>query len=297
MQALSSVDGSAEAVREAAETALARGENRLALERELDRLNVAVQGSAAALESAPVVDAGRTVLPAGRLYGRAGGRLECASAWQALAADRYQCIFAVATVIATYFGLRAARDRVGPLKQHRQRVEEALERVAARPPAFARQGAITAALAQLRHADCRCWSVPDGSVSCSTRLALPITPEGRTAAISQRTAHQRGVDGAPTAPAKAVRSSVATTKGAPRARQRRTRRRSGPTVPRARRHSSTFCGVRSAHHRPLNRRSRSSPERQGHADQLGLRFSMKARTPSWAASSIMLQAIVWPAIW
>jgi hypothetical protein len=33
------------------------------------------------------------------------------------------------------------------------------------------------------------------------------------------------------------------------------------------------------------------------AFQPGLRFSAKARAPSWAASSIMLTAMVWPAIW
>ena len=49
MRPLSTTDGSADAVREAADTALAQDDNRLALERELDRLNTAIQGSAAAL--------------------------------------------------------------------------------------------------------------------------------------------------------------------------------------------------------------------------------------------------------
>ena len=49
MRALSPTDGSADAVREAADAALAQDDNRLALERELDRLNTAIQGSAAAL--------------------------------------------------------------------------------------------------------------------------------------------------------------------------------------------------------------------------------------------------------
>ena len=55
--------------------------------------------------------------------------------------------FALLAISCTYLGLRAARDRVGPLKAHRQRVEDALERIAARPPVFARQGTITALLA------------------------------------------------------------------------------------------------------------------------------------------------------
>jgi len=146
MQPLSSSDGSADAVRAAADTALARDDNRLALERELDRLNTAVQGSAAALGQhlswtlvsqalllmayvVVLVGAWSLPLPGKRwlLVGIAG--------------------FALAAVVCTYLGLRAARDRVGPLKLQRRRVEDALERVAARPPAFARQGAFTALLA------------------------------------------------------------------------------------------------------------------------------------------------------
>jgi hypothetical protein len=123
--------------------------------------------------------------------------------------------FAVATVIATYFGLRAARDRVGPLKQHRQRVEEALERVAARPPAFARQGAVTAALAQLSTRGLPLLACTGWIGLVLYALALPITPESRTAAMISEPRTSGALNGAPAAPAKAVRSSVATAKGAP----------------------------------------------------------------------------------
>ena len=86
-------------------------------------------------------------VPAERLHGPAGWRMEPSAARQTLAATGIAA-FALLAVGCTYLGLRAARDRVGPLKLHRQRVEDALERIAARPPVFARQGAITALLAQ-----------------------------------------------------------------------------------------------------------------------------------------------------
>ena len=210
MQALSSVDGSAEAVREAAETASARGENRLALERELDRLNVAVQGSAAALsQHLSWMLVSQSFLMAAYMVVLVGG-------WSVpLPGKQWLLIgisaFSVVTVIATYFGLRAARDRVGPLKQHRQRVEDALERVAARPAAFARQGAITAALSQLSTRGLPLLAC-SGWVSLALyALTLPIPPAGRTAAITS----EPRANGTPAAPVKAARSGVAATKAAP----------------------------------------------------------------------------------
>lgn len=146
MQPLSSSDGSADAIRAAADTALARDDNRLALERELDRLNAAVQGSAAALgqhlswtlvSQAFLLMAYVVVLVGAWSLPLPGKR------WLLIGI----AVFALAAVVCTYLGLRAARDRVGPLKLQRRRVEDALERVAARPPAFARQGAFTALLA------------------------------------------------------------------------------------------------------------------------------------------------------
>jgi len=147
MQPLSSSDGSADAVRAAADSAVARDDNRLALERELDRLNTAVQGSAAALgqhQSWTLVSQAFLLM---------AYVVVLVGAWSLpLPGKRWLLVgiagFALAAVVCTYLGLRAARDRVGPLKLQRRRVEDALERVAARPPAFARQGAFTALLAQ-----------------------------------------------------------------------------------------------------------------------------------------------------
>lgn len=146
MQPLSASDGSADAVRAAAETALARDDNRLALERELDRLNAAVQGSAAALSQH------QSWLLVSQAFLLLAYVVVLVGAWSLpLPGKRWLLVgiagFALAAVVCTYLGLRAARDRVGPLKMHRRRVEDALERVAARPPAFARQGALTALLA------------------------------------------------------------------------------------------------------------------------------------------------------
>lgn len=146
MQPLSASDGSADAIRAAADTALARDDNRLALERELDRLNAAVQGSAAALGQH------QSWMLVSQAFLFVAYVIVLVGAWTLpLPGRRWLLVgiagFALAAVICTYLGLRAARDRVGPLKQHRRRVEDALERVAARPPAFARQGAVTALLA------------------------------------------------------------------------------------------------------------------------------------------------------
>lgn len=146
MQALSSEDGSASAVKDAAEAAWAVGGDRELLERELDRLNHAVQGSAAALgqhlswmvlTQAFTLSAYMVLLVGGWSLPLPGKR------WLLLSI----AAFALLAIGCTYLGLRAARDRVGPLKAHRQRVEDALERIAARPPVFARQGTITALLA------------------------------------------------------------------------------------------------------------------------------------------------------
>jgi hypothetical protein len=147
MRALSPTDGSADAVREAADAALAQDDNRLALERELDRLNAAIQGSAAALGQhlSWLIMAQAFLLTAYVIV--------LVGAWSLpLPGKRWLltgiAVFAMLAVSCTYLGLRAARDRVGPLKLQRQRIEDALERVAARPPAFARQGTVTALLAQ-----------------------------------------------------------------------------------------------------------------------------------------------------
>jgi hypothetical protein len=183
MRALSPSDGSADAVREAADAALIHGDNRPALERELDRLNTAIQGSAAALgqhlswtivAQAFLLTAYVVVLVGAWTLPIPGKR------WLLTGI----AVFALLAVVFTYLGLRAARDRVGPLKQQRQRVEDALERVAARPPAFARQGAITALLAQASTRGLPLLIIGGWIALTLYTLALPLPTDSKTTSVS-----------------------------------------------------------------------------------------------------------------
>lgn len=212
MRPLSTTDGSADAVREAADTALAQDDNRLALERELDRLNTAIQGSAAALGQhlSWVIVAQAFLLTAYVIV--------LVGAWTLpLPGKRWLltgiALFAVLAVSGTYLGLRAARDRVGPLKLQRQRVEDALERVAARPPAFARQGAVTALLAQASTRGLPLLVVAGWVALALYTLALPLPTDSKpmSAAAESRP------NGAAAPAAKPVRSASApaTAKPAP----------------------------------------------------------------------------------
>ena len=212
MRPLSTTDGSADAVREAADTALAQDDNRLALERELDRLNTAIQGSAAALGQhlSWVIVAQAFLLTAYVIV--------LVGAWTLpLPGKRWLltgiALFAVLAVSGTYLGLRAARDRVGPLKLQRQRVEDALERVAARPPAFARQGAVTALLAQASTRGLPLLVVAGWAALALYTLALPLPTDSK----SMSAAAESRPNGAAAPAAKPVRSASApaTAKPAP----------------------------------------------------------------------------------
>jgi membrane protein implicated in regulation of membrane protease activity len=216
MRALSTEDGSAEAVREAAEIGLAQGDHRLALERELDRLNVAVQGSAAALgQHLSWLLVAQAFLLVAYMVVLVGG-------WSVpLPSKRGLLIgiaaFAALAVISTYLGLRAARDRVGPLKQHRQRVEDALERIAARPPAFARQGAITAILSQastrgLPLLVCAGWGVLS---LYALAVPMPAPNDARPAAAASEPRTNGSPGATAVAPAKPARSSSPVAKSTP----------------------------------------------------------------------------------
>ena len=208
MRELSPADGSADAVRNAAEEALSHSDSRPALERELDRLNAAVQGSAAALgqqlswlllvqafllTSYLIVLVGGWNLP---LPGKRGLLIGIAG-------------FALAAVCATYLGLRAARDRVGPLKLQRQRVEDALERVAGRPPAFARQGTVTAALAQASTRGLPVVVVAGWIALMVYAVGLPLPAEPRPAGAATEPRAMPATQAAPRVP------RSATTKGVP----------------------------------------------------------------------------------
>lgn len=204
MRALSPTDGSADAVREAADAALAQDDNRLALERELDRLNTAIQGSAAALGQH------LSWLIVAQAFLLTAYIIVLVGAWSLpLPGKRWLLtgigLFAMLAVSCTYLGLRAARDRVGPLKLQRQRVEDALERVAARPPAFARQGTVTALLAQASTRGLPLAIVAGWVALTLYTLALPLPSDNKvpTAALEPRT------NGTTAPAAKAVRPTAA----------------------------------------------------------------------------------------
>ncbi len=216
MQPLSPTDGSADAVREAADAALTHSENRLALERELDRLNTAVQGSAAALGQhlSWMLVAQAFLLTAYVIVLVGGWSLPIPGKRWLLAGISG---FALLAVVGTYLGLRAARDRVGPLKAQRQRVEDALERVAARPPAFARQGALNAALAHGSTRGLPLLVVAGWIVLSLYSLALPFPGDFKSAAAigseRQSSPNSTPVARAPRPAAKA--GVVATAEAAP----------------------------------------------------------------------------------
>ncbi len=214
MRALSPNDGSADAVREAADAALNHGDNRPALERELDRLNTAIQGSAAALgqhlswtivAQSFLLTAWVVVLVGSWILPIPGKR------WLLTGI----AVFALLAVVLTYLGLRAARDRVGPLKRQRQRVEEALERVAARPPAFARQGAITALLAQASTRGLPLLIIGGWVALTLYTLALPLPTDSKTTSVSVEP-RTNGTNGVAAPALKTARPGPATaaTKGA-----------------------------------------------------------------------------------
>jgi hypothetical protein len=202
MRALSPTDGSADAVREAADAALEQDDNRLALERELDRLNTAIQGSAAALGQH------LSWLIAAQAFLLTAYVIVLVGAWNLPLPGKRGlltgiALFAILAVSFTYLGLRAARDRVGPLKLQRQRVEDALERVAARPPAFARQGAVTALLAQASTRGLPLLVIAGWAALTLYTLALPLPSDTRASAAA---AESRS-NGATPPVAKAARSA------------------------------------------------------------------------------------------
>ena len=148
MQALSSIDGSADAVRNAADAAaLPFDDNRLALERELDRLNRGIYGSTTAmiqhlnwmlLSQAFLMVAYLIVLVGGWTVPLPGKRWLLTSI----------AGFGTCVMVLAYFGVRGSQDRLGPLRVSRRTIEEALERVAARPVVFSRHGALMMVLAE-----------------------------------------------------------------------------------------------------------------------------------------------------
>jgi len=139
MDVLSTKDGSAQAVRDAAASELI--DSRMALERELDRLNVAVgaHSTASAQHLQWSVLAQAFLLTSYLIVLVGGWSLPLPGKRWLLAAIAG---FAIVSLVLGHLSQRGSRDRIAPLRLSRRLVEQALERIAARPVVFSRDGVI-----------------------------------------------------------------------------------------------------------------------------------------------------------
>lgn len=179
MDVLSTKDGSAQAIRDAAASEAI--DSRLALERELDRLNAAVGAHATAsaqhlqwsvLAQAFLLASYLIVLVGGWSLPLPGKR------WLLAAIAG----FAVVSLVLGHLSQRGSRDRIAPLRQSRRLVEHALERIAARPVVFSRDGVIARGVGDwattlMPLAILAGW----GALTMYT-LALPLPTDARAAA-------------------------------------------------------------------------------------------------------------------
>jgi hypothetical protein len=181
MQSLSTQDGSAEAVRKAADGALPTDDNRLALERELDRLNFGVHGTTAAMiQHLNWMLMSQAFLLVAYLIVLVG-------AWGvALPGKRWLMAsiagFGTVVMLLAYFGVRGHLDRIGPLKLARRTIEEALERVAARPSVFSRQSLLVVALADWSTRVLPAVMIGGWLALALYTLSVPMPTDVRTAA-------------------------------------------------------------------------------------------------------------------
>jgi hypothetical protein len=179
MDVLSAKDGSAQAVRDAAAAEVV--DSRMALERELDRLNVAIGAhSIASAQHLQWTMLAQAFLLACYLIVLVGG-------WSLpLPGKRWLLAsvagFALVSLVLGHLSQRGSRDRIAPLRQSRRLVEQALERIAARPVVFSRDGVIARSVGD--------WSttllpiaVLAGWVALTLyTLALPLPTDARGAA-------------------------------------------------------------------------------------------------------------------
>ncbi len=133
MDVLSTKDGSAQAVRDAAASEVI--DSRMALERELDRLNVAVgaHSTASAQHLQWTLLAQAFLLTSYLIVLIGGWSLPLPGKRWLLAAIAG---FALVSLVLGHLSQRGSRDRIAPLRQSRRLVEQALERIAARPVVF-----------------------------------------------------------------------------------------------------------------------------------------------------------------
>lgn len=196
MDVLSNSQGSAQAVRDASEAV----DSRMALERELDRLNEALgtHASAAAqhlnwtlLAQAFLLTAYLIVLVGGWSVPLPGKR------WLLAAIVGYGAV----SLVLGYLSQRGSRDRLAPLRNSRRLVEQALERVASRPAVFSRERLLVTTLGD--------WAtrllpvvILAGWVALTLyTLALPIPADNRLSAEAR--SEPRSANSAPVATSRA----------------------------------------------------------------------------------------------
>jgi hypothetical protein len=206
MDVLSTKDGSAQAVRDA--VASEGIDSRMALERELDRLNVAVgaHSTASAQHLQWTLLAQAFLLTSYLIVLIGGWSLPLPGKRWLLAAIAG---FALVTLVLGHLSQRGSRDRIAPLRQSRRLVEQALERIAARPVVFSRDGLVARSVGD--------WSttllpiaVLAGWVALTLyTLALPLPTDARA------TAEVRGATRSAAAPTSTASTSTAP---APRAK-------------------------------------------------------------------------------
>jgi hypothetical protein len=204
MEALSHTDGSAAAVREAADAAPASADARPTLERELDRLNLALEHQAGAMAShlhALMLSQGFMLVA--YLLVLVGG-------WGvALPGKRLLLVgiagVAAAFVVLHYVALRASRDRIGPLRDSRRHVEEALRRLASRTSSFSRQHLLAVVFSGLATRLVAILAVCGWTALMLYTMALPM-PGALAANASTEARPERAAPTSATAGARAPRA-------------------------------------------------------------------------------------------
>ncbi|MGB3426666.1 MAG: hypothetical protein WBA53_00670 [Burkholderiaceae bacterium] len=179
MDVLSNAQGSAQAVREAAASEAV--DSRMALERELDRLNEALGTHAATaaqhlnwtlLAQAFLLTSYLIVLVGGWSVPLPGKR------WLLGAIVGYGAI----SLVLGYLSQRGSRDRLAPLRNSRRLVEEALERVASRPTVFSRERVLVTMVGDWATRLLPVMILAGWAALTLYTLALPIPGEGRAVA-------------------------------------------------------------------------------------------------------------------
>lgn len=193
MDVLSNVQGSAQAVRDASEAI----DTRMALERELDRLNEALgtHANAAAqhlnwtlLAQAFLLTSYLIVLVGGWSVPLPGKR------WLLAAIVAYGAV----SLILGYLSQRGSRDRLAPLRHSRRLVEQALERVASRPPVFSRERLLVTMFGDWATRLLPAVILAGWAALTLYTLALPIPADGRPTAAAR--GDTRAASAAPATP-------------------------------------------------------------------------------------------------